>query len=173
MSSIDDVGMPKTVVARLVKEVLPEGMAVQKEVRTVFSRTCTVFVNYLVAAAHDRAGEAKRKVVTTDDVLQALDELQFQECCGAVQRAVKDYRARMAEKKAGKRAKDDGASAAEGANPPAVSPASAEKRRPFPAAAEDEGGGERDGGHGHDGPRFSGAGGDDGGHQAKRARVDA
>lgn len=84
-----DESLPLALVRKLVKTKLEalEAAAhsesgakppmVQKEALTAFSEACKVFIHFLTATAHDLCRDAKRQVITPEDVLKALEETEF------------------------------------------------------------------------------------------------
>ena len=53
--AIDDLTLPRTVIARLAKGVLPPNTSINKDALTAISKSTTVFVSYLASGAQDRA----------------------------------------------------------------------------------------------------------------------
>ncbi|PUU81030.1 histone-fold-containing protein [Tuber borchii] len=77
--SIDDHTLPKSIVTRLAKGVLPQNTNVQKDAILALSKGGTVFINYLCAAANDQAKHHGRKTINPKDVLEAMEQLEFGE----------------------------------------------------------------------------------------------
>ncbi|QSL67088.1 hypothetical protein MERGE_001475 [Pneumocystis wakefieldiae] len=75
--SIDDLNLPRSVVLRLVKKVLPEHTSIQKDAITALIRGSSVFINYLSAAAFDLSKLSSRKVILPSDVLKAIENIEF------------------------------------------------------------------------------------------------
>ncbi|RKP27636.1 histone-fold-containing protein, partial [Syncephalis pseudoplumigaleata] len=76
-SSIEDHDLPKAILQRIIKSVLPEGAAVQRDAKTALSKACTVFINYLAATAHDVASDEHRKIISANDVLAAMHTIEL------------------------------------------------------------------------------------------------
>lgn len=95
--SVEDLNLPKSIVQRLAKGVLPPNTQIQKDALLAMSKGATVFVNYLTSAyavpspllyecAHtdciDSAAEealrSGRKSVMPADVFAAMRELEFE-----------------------------------------------------------------------------------------------
>lgn len=100
-----DLSLPKTMVQRLAKGVLPANTQIQKDALLAISKSATVFVNYLSTqyvpfpshsqpnspnntsilkipnhvhpSANESALRASKKTIQPKDVLAALDELEF------------------------------------------------------------------------------------------------
>jgi hypothetical protein len=52
--TVQDHALPKSVIVRLAKSVLPENTMIQKEAVTALVKSATVFVNYIAATYHLR-----------------------------------------------------------------------------------------------------------------------
>lgn len=76
--NIEDLALPRTMVQRLAKGVLPPNTQIQKDAITAFSKSATVFVNYLSNAANDRAILANRKTISPANVLEALADVELE-----------------------------------------------------------------------------------------------
>lgn len=74
----EDLNLPTAVVGRLIKEVLPEGINISKEARAAISKSASVFVLYATSCANVLAMKHKRKTLTAHDVLDAMDEMEFE-----------------------------------------------------------------------------------------------
>ncbi|XP_062515744.1 DNA polymerase epsilon subunit 3-like [Corticium candelabrum] len=95
----DDLNLPAAVVARLIKEALPEGVNISKEARTAVSKAASVFVLYTTACANTHAVKHKRKTLTGPDVLSAMDDMEFGQFIPILQEAVDAFKKEQKEKK--------------------------------------------------------------------------
>lgn len=73
----EDLNLPLSVVSRLVKEALPNGVNLSKEARVALARSASVFVLYLTSSANMLASKDKRSTIRGQDVMKALDETDF------------------------------------------------------------------------------------------------
>ncbi|XP_062198578.1 DNA polymerase II subunit B4-like [Phragmites australis] len=78
--------LPKAIVRRLVKDKLAhiaggEGaeVIVNRDAMAAFADSARIFIHYLSATANDMCKESKRQTINADDVLKALDEMEFSE----------------------------------------------------------------------------------------------
>lgn len=71
----EDLNLPLSVVSRIIKEALPDGVIVSKEARLAVSRAASVFILHATTFANLEASAHKRKTLTAPDVLAALHEL--------------------------------------------------------------------------------------------------
>ncbi|CAI6250214.1 unnamed protein product [Periconia digitata] len=75
--NIEDLNLPKSIVQRLGKGVLPANTQIQKDALLAMSKSATVFVNYLTSCAAEHAARTGKKTVVPKDVFEAMDELEF------------------------------------------------------------------------------------------------
>ncbi|CAF1117226.1 unnamed protein product [Brachionus calyciflorus] len=73
----EDLNLPVTVVQRIIKESLPDGVIVSKEARQTICRASSVFVLYLTSCAVSHANKAKRKTLAVNDIISAISEMEF------------------------------------------------------------------------------------------------
>ncbi|KAF2785766.1 histone-fold-containing protein [Melanomma pulvis-pyrius CBS 109.77] len=76
--SIEDLNLPKSIVQRLGKGVLPPNTQIQKDALLAMSKSATVFVNYLTSCAAEHAARSNKKTVMPKDVFDAMHELEFE-----------------------------------------------------------------------------------------------
>ena len=90
--ALDDLELPKSNLARISKNALPDGTVVAKDARLAISRSATVFINYLTAmypcisnslniniqrSAEVSSGSGK-KTLSGEDVFKALEQLDLE-----------------------------------------------------------------------------------------------
>ncbi|KAF2691258.1 histone-fold-containing protein [Lentithecium fluviatile CBS 122367] len=76
--SVEDLNLPKSIVQRLGKGVLPPNTQIQKDALLAMSKSATVFVNYLTSCAAEHAARSGKKTVMPKDVFDAMHELEFE-----------------------------------------------------------------------------------------------
>lgn len=103
----EDLNLPAAVVARLMKDALPEGCNVSKEARQAVCRAASVFVLYLTSQSNTLAQQSKRKTVNGADVIAALTEMDFEEFSDPLKEALEDHKSRQKNKKLSKKRKAD------------------------------------------------------------------
>lgn len=105
---LEDLNLPITVVTRIVKEALPEGVSLTKEARTGFAKAASVFVLYVTSAATNIMKSKKKKALQGSDVLVAMKDIEFDRFIEPLAEALEQYKLNMSAKKhsAGKK-KDD------------------------------------------------------------------
>jgi len=75
--NIEDLNLPKSIVTRLAKGVLPPNTQIQGNAMLAMTKSATVFVNYLATHANEHAQRSSRKTIAPQDVFLALDDLEF------------------------------------------------------------------------------------------------
>ncbi|KAI9739014.1 MAG: hypothetical protein M1818_005328 [Claussenomyces sp. TS43310] len=76
--NIEDLNLPKSIVARLAKGALPPSTQIQGNAMLAMQKSATVFVNYLATHANEHAQSSNRKTVAPGDVFKALDDLELE-----------------------------------------------------------------------------------------------
>jgi len=79
-----DAELPKAQIKRLVKAKLPGGpddkeTLVNKEALLAFSESAKVFISYISTTANDICKEHKRQTISAEDVIKAVEELEFEQ----------------------------------------------------------------------------------------------
>ncbi|GAB4824696.1 DNA polymerase II subunit B4 [Ancistrocladus abbreviatus] len=99
--------LPKAIVRRVVKEKLSQlsgdkaDMILHQEAQLAFSESSRIFIHYLSATANDICKESRRTTINAEDVLKALDEIEFSEYVDPLKAALDEFRKKNAEKRAG------------------------------------------------------------------------
>ncbi|CAH2266956.1 DNA polymerase epsilon subunit 3 [Pararge aegeria] len=105
---LEDLNLPLTVVTRIVKETLPDGVAISKEARTGLAKAASVFVLYVTSAATNIVKNNKRKALTGQDVLEAMADIEFDRFVEPLREALENYKQAVSAKKmASGKKKDD------------------------------------------------------------------
>lgn len=106
---LEDLNLPMTVVTRIVKEALPDGVAISKEARTGLAKAASVFVLYVTSAATNIVKNNKKKTLTGQDVLEAMKDIEFDRFVGPLGESLEQYKQVMSAKKSSAaKKKDDG-----------------------------------------------------------------
>ncbi|OAL50687.1 histone-fold-containing protein [Pyrenochaeta sp. DS3sAY3a] len=75
---VEDLNLPKSIVQRLAKGVLPPNTQIQKDALLAMSKSATVFVNYLTSCAAETAQRSGKRTIMPQDVFAAMKELEFE-----------------------------------------------------------------------------------------------
>ncbi|XP_039258822.1 DNA polymerase epsilon subunit 3-like [Styela clava] len=95
----EDLNLPNAVIARIMKEALPEGVIVSKEARAAISKAASVFVLYCTSCANNSAMQQKRKTLKDIDVLSAVEEMDFEGFIPSLKQSLDAFKAEQKEKK--------------------------------------------------------------------------
>ncbi|KAF2761823.1 histone-fold-containing protein [Pseudovirgaria hyperparasitica] len=76
--SIDDLGLPKSMVQRLARGALPPNTVVQKDAILAIQKSATVFISYLASHANELTMRSNKKTIQPQDVLNALHAIEFE-----------------------------------------------------------------------------------------------
>ncbi|CAK7265897.1 hypothetical protein SEPCBS119000_001742 [Sporothrix epigloea] len=74
---IKDLHMPRSIITRLAKGVLPPNTQIQGSAITGMSKSATVFISHLANAANTLTTNAGKKTIMPSDVFAALDDIEF------------------------------------------------------------------------------------------------
>ena len=77
--STEDLQLPLSVVNKIIKDSLPQGVIVSKDARIAVSKAASIFALYCTACANNLVMENKRKTLRDSDILAALEEMEFGE----------------------------------------------------------------------------------------------
>jgi len=88
----EDLNLPASVITRMIKEVLPEGVNISKEARAAISKSASVFVLYATSCANNNALQNKRKTLTANDVFDALREMEFEQFVEPLQESLEVFK---------------------------------------------------------------------------------
>ncbi|CAB09118.1 DNA polymerase epsilon subunit D [Schizosaccharomyces pombe] len=98
-SELDDLALPRSIIMRLVKGVLPEKSLVQKEALKAMINSATLFVSFLTSASGEIATNNNRKILMPQDVLNALDEIEYPEFSKTLKKHLEAYELALKEKR--------------------------------------------------------------------------
>ncbi|KAK9439313.1 CBF/NF-Y family transcription factor [Metarhizium brunneum] len=76
-TTIEDLTLPKSIITRLAKGVLPPNTQIQANAILAMSKSATVFISYLASHANENTVNAGKKTVAPADVFKALDDVEF------------------------------------------------------------------------------------------------
>ncbi|KAI0478260.1 histone-fold-containing protein, partial [Xylaria cf. heliscus] len=75
--TIEDLTLPKSIITRLAKGVLPSNTQIQANAILAMSKSATVFINHLANAANEHTLGNNKKTIMPGDVFAALDDIEF------------------------------------------------------------------------------------------------
>ncbi|KAF9559536.1 hypothetical protein EC968_006542 [Mortierella alpina] len=107
-TSIEDNELPKAILTRIMKQVLPDNTNIQANAKLAMTKSTTLFINYLASAANEVAASAGHKIISGAHVLKALESLDLEEMLPRLTEEFKAYQSIQKSKKgaAAKTSKD-------------------------------------------------------------------
>jgi len=111
MASTGEVeDLPRANIRRVVKGKLSQLMkdnpsssakdiAIHKEALLACSESARIFIHYLSATANDICNESKRQTINADDVMKAIEEMEFPELLDPLKTSLEVFRKQNASKK--------------------------------------------------------------------------
>ncbi|XP_015125919.1 DNA polymerase epsilon subunit 3 [Diachasma alloeum] len=96
---LEDLNLPNAVVTRIIKEALPDGVTVGKEARVAVAKAASIFILYLTTAANTIAKKGNRKTISGPDVLQAMEDIEFDRFIEPLREALENFKKSQREKK--------------------------------------------------------------------------
>ncbi|XP_015586095.1 DNA polymerase epsilon subunit 3 isoform X2 [Cephus cinctus] len=96
---LEDLNLPNAVVTRIVKEALPNGVTIGKEARAAVAKAASIFILYLTSTANSIAKKGNRKTISGPDVIQAMEEIEFDQFIDHLQEALENFKRTQKEKK--------------------------------------------------------------------------
>ncbi|KAK5164968.1 uncharacterized protein LTR77_009633 [Saxophila tyrrhenica] len=123
--SVEDLSLPKSMIARLAKGVLPANTQIQKDALLALHKSATVFVSYIASNSNEFAANAGKKTIMPQDVLAAMKDCEFESFKPRLEAELQrytemqcdkrnTYRRKVKEEKAAAAPKDDGDTTIEG-----------------------------------------------------------
>lgn len=88
---IQDLNLPSAIVQRLIKDALPDNISISKDARTAIGKAASVFTIYLSCAATNEAKKLKHKTITPQNILDALEEIEFESFVDPVKETLDTY----------------------------------------------------------------------------------
>ncbi|KAB5580650.1 histone-fold-containing protein [Coniochaeta sp. 2T2.1] len=75
--TIEDLNLPKSIITRLAKGVLPPNTQIQANAILALSKSATVFISHLSNAANEWTQSGGKKTIMPADVFRALDDIEY------------------------------------------------------------------------------------------------
>ncbi|KAJ3391439.1 DNA polymerase epsilon subunit 3 [Entophlyctis sp. JEL0112] len=97
---IEDLSIPKAVVARILRGTATAQLMMQKEAKDAFTKSVTVFISYISSQAAELAKRAGRKTISAVDVYDALAVAEFESFVAGIREITEAYNQNAREKRA-------------------------------------------------------------------------
>lgn len=75
----EDFKLPTSVVQKIIKDALPDGVNVDKDARDAIARATSIFILYTTTCANGIAVGNKRKTMTAQDIIDSISNMAFDE----------------------------------------------------------------------------------------------
>jgi DNA polymerase epsilon subunit 3 len=89
---MDSISLPLSSIVKVLKEALPAHVSVSKDVKVSLQRASALFVLYVTNTANQLAKQGKRSTLTADDIMAALEELEFDPLLEPLQEFLEKWR---------------------------------------------------------------------------------
>ncbi|KAI9335317.1 histone-fold-containing protein [Obelidium mucronatum] len=87
----EDLGLPKTTIAKIIQETLPADLWCAKETRDLIADCCLEFVHLISSEANEMCEKEQKKTITGEHVLAALKSLGFEDYITEASDALEDH----------------------------------------------------------------------------------
>lgn len=74
---MEDLNLPQSAVLKIIKEAIPSNASIGKDVKAALAKAASIFILYLTSQSTQTMQAAKRKTITSQDIYDALEELEF------------------------------------------------------------------------------------------------
>lgn len=88
----EDLNLPNAAIVKIVKDSLPPGINIAKDARQAIGKAASIFILYCTSCANNHALKGKRKTLTGQDVLDALEEMEFEHFIPQLEKCLAAYR---------------------------------------------------------------------------------
>lgn len=106
----EELNLPLSVVTRIVRDALPDGVNVSKDARAALAKAASVFVLYATSCANNFAATNKRKTVTGADIISAMEVMEFESFVDVLTGSLEQFRQGKTRKEANRAKKLQAAS---------------------------------------------------------------
>jgi nuclear transcription Y subunit beta len=93
--------LPIANISRIMKRAVPEAAKVAKGAKETIQDCVSEFIGFITSEASDLLQAEKRKTITGDDIVTAMNALGFEPYCAVLSEYLKEYRKEVRTKKAG------------------------------------------------------------------------
>lgn len=89
--SVEDLSLPKSMIARLAKGVLPANTQIQKDALLALHKSATVFVSYIASNSNEIAQSGGKKTISPQDVMAAMKDCELEDFLPRLEAELKKY----------------------------------------------------------------------------------
>ncbi|CDK29199.1 unnamed protein product [Kuraishia capsulata CBS 1993] len=88
----DDLSLPKATVQKIISEILPNEFTFTKDAREALIECCIEFIMMLSTESNDIAEKESKKTISTDHVINALNELGFVDYVPHIEKLLSEHK---------------------------------------------------------------------------------
>jgi len=92
MSEKEEVSLPKATISKIVRETLPEHIKCSSETRDAILECCIEFIHLISSEANEICNQEKRRTISAEHILKALEVLGFTEYSPQVSETLQKHR---------------------------------------------------------------------------------
>lgn len=100
---IQDLNLPNSNISKIIKDSLPADVNMDKEARIAIARATSVFIMYLSSNAATAAHKHNHKTFSAQDVLNAINEMDFNSFIAPMKESLTQHQKTMKDKKDNKK----------------------------------------------------------------------
>ncbi|KAG8195383.1 hypothetical protein JTE90_001399 [Oedothorax gibbosus] len=97
---VEELALPSTVITRILKDAVPDGINISKEARSAVGRAASVFVLYATACASQVLVTTQRKTLNVNDVYTALEDMLYDDMIDPIKECLETFHAEKGKKEA-------------------------------------------------------------------------
>jgi len=95
----ESLDLPLACITRICKHALPPGAQISKEVKQAMGKAAALFILYLTNTANEMCRQSGRTLVSADDVLAGVEEIEFDMFLQPLQKYLEQFRVEMKKKR--------------------------------------------------------------------------
>jgi len=115
-TSVEDLSLPKSMVSRLAKGVLPANTILGKDALLALHKSATVFVNYIASNSNELAQSSGKKTIQPQDVMSCIKDAELEHFLPRLEAELQRYNTIQCDKRNSYRRKVKEEKAAQSAN---------------------------------------------------------
>ncbi|CAL1702314.1 unnamed protein product [Somion occarium] len=90
--SEEDLSLPKATVAKMIAELLPNGVTCAKDTRDLIIECCVEYIHLISSEANEICEQDAKKTIAPEHIISALKRLGFETFTAEVEDVLKDHK---------------------------------------------------------------------------------
>ncbi|QIX01940.1 hypothetical protein AMS68_007457 [Peltaster fructicola] len=99
LTKYQDLSLPKSMIARLAKGVLPANTQIHKDALLALHKSATVFVSYIASNANELAQAGGKKTIAPQDVMASIKDAELESFIPRLEQELKKYNETQCDKR--------------------------------------------------------------------------